>query len=186
MRKKLAFELLKIARELLGMEFDTEAEMKKYKQEHDVRPSTKLMVRKSEPAKSKSPEKTSVSDMSSSDFDWKKAEKAAAGVYSKNRLEVDSQKEILRKRLGDEADAVMTSVEGYVDDGYKNVNGYLRGIRVFRERTWSGRKSSLMARRSIWMRCRSFLRGLLFIGELRCPRLKLRRYGTPFRPVRER
>ena len=36
----------KIAKEMLGMEFDTEDEKKKYQQEHEVRPGTKLTVKK--------------------------------------------------------------------------------------------------------------------------------------------
>lgn len=45
---KVAKQLLVLARELLSMEFNTEAEMKKYKQDHDVRPGTKLTVKKTE------------------------------------------------------------------------------------------------------------------------------------------
>ena len=45
-RIALATEILKLAKELVSMDFDTEAEMKKYKQEHDVRPGTKLTVKK--------------------------------------------------------------------------------------------------------------------------------------------
>ena len=47
-RATIATEILKIAKELVSMDFDTEEEMKKYKQEHDVRPGTKLKVKKSE------------------------------------------------------------------------------------------------------------------------------------------
>jgi hypothetical protein len=42
----IASEILKIAKELMAIEFDTDAEKKKYQQEHDVRPGTKLMVKK--------------------------------------------------------------------------------------------------------------------------------------------
>jgi hypothetical protein len=45
-RLLVAKELLRLAKELVSMEFDTEEEMKKYKQEHDVRPGTKLTVKK--------------------------------------------------------------------------------------------------------------------------------------------
>jgi len=47
-RIALATEILKLAKELVSMDFDTEEEMKKYKQEHDVRPGTKLKVKKDE------------------------------------------------------------------------------------------------------------------------------------------
>jgi len=51
MRKKnirVAREILKLARELMAMEFNTEEEKKKYQREHDVRPGTKLVVKQSE------------------------------------------------------------------------------------------------------------------------------------------
>ena len=44
----IASEILKIAKELMAIEFDTDAEKKKYQQEHEVRPGTKLTVKKSE------------------------------------------------------------------------------------------------------------------------------------------
>jgi hypothetical protein len=44
----IASEILKIAKELMAIEFDTEAEKKKYQQEHDVRPGTKLTVKKTD------------------------------------------------------------------------------------------------------------------------------------------
>jgi len=40
MNSKIASELV-----LMSMEFDTEAEKKKYEQEHDVRPGTRLVVK---------------------------------------------------------------------------------------------------------------------------------------------
>ena len=43
-----AGEILKLAKELVSMDFDTEAEKKKYEQEHEVRPGTKLTVKKDE------------------------------------------------------------------------------------------------------------------------------------------
>jgi hypothetical protein len=44
----IASEILKIAKELMAMEFDTEEEKKKYQQEHEVRPGTKLTVKKTD------------------------------------------------------------------------------------------------------------------------------------------
>ena len=41
---KLAKQILVLAKELMSMEFSTEEEKKKYEQEHDVRPGTKLKV----------------------------------------------------------------------------------------------------------------------------------------------
>jgi hypothetical protein len=43
--RKVASEMLVLARELLGMEFDTKEEMDDYKREHDVRPGTKMTVK---------------------------------------------------------------------------------------------------------------------------------------------
>jgi len=42
---RIATELLVLARELLGIEFDTKKQMDDYKREHDVRRDTKLMVK---------------------------------------------------------------------------------------------------------------------------------------------
>jgi hypothetical protein len=50
-RIKVANELVRLAKSLMAMEFDTDAEMKKYKQDHDVRPGTKLTVKKTEEKK---------------------------------------------------------------------------------------------------------------------------------------
>lgn len=47
-RQIVAKELLKIAKDLTAMEFDTQAEKDTYEKEHDVRPGTKLTVKKSE------------------------------------------------------------------------------------------------------------------------------------------
>jgi hypothetical protein len=47
-RVAVAQELVKIAKSLVAIRFDTEEEMKKYKQEHEVRPETKLTVKKTE------------------------------------------------------------------------------------------------------------------------------------------
>jgi hypothetical protein len=47
-RIAVAKELVKLARELVAIEFDTDAEKKKYQQEHDVRPGTKLTVKQEE------------------------------------------------------------------------------------------------------------------------------------------
>jgi len=44
----VAHSLMKLAKQLVSMEFDTEEEKKKYQEEHDVRPGTKLTVTKSE------------------------------------------------------------------------------------------------------------------------------------------
>ena len=41
----IASEILKIAKELMAIEFDTDAEKKEYQQEHEVRPGTKLTVK---------------------------------------------------------------------------------------------------------------------------------------------
>ena len=41
----IASEILKIAKEVMAIEFDTDVEKKKYQQEHDVRPGTKLTVK---------------------------------------------------------------------------------------------------------------------------------------------
>jgi len=46
-------EILKLAKELMAIEFDTEAEKKKYQQEHEVRPGTKLTVKKDKGTKLK-------------------------------------------------------------------------------------------------------------------------------------
>jgi hypothetical protein len=54
----IASEILKIAKELMAIEFDTEAEKKKYQQEHDVRPGTKLTVKKDKGTKSPTPAPT--------------------------------------------------------------------------------------------------------------------------------
>jgi len=45
---KIAKQILILAKQLMAMEFDTEEEKKKYEQEHDVRPGTKLTVNKTE------------------------------------------------------------------------------------------------------------------------------------------
>jgi hypothetical protein len=45
-RIAVAQEILKLAKELMAIEFDTDAEKKKYQQEHEVRPGTKLTVKK--------------------------------------------------------------------------------------------------------------------------------------------
>jgi hypothetical protein len=47
-RRVIASEILKIAKELSAVEFDTEDEKKKYQQEHEVRPGTKLTVKEKE------------------------------------------------------------------------------------------------------------------------------------------
>jgi len=47
-RVVIASEILKIAKELMAIEFDTDAEKKKYQQEHEVRPGTKLTVKEGE------------------------------------------------------------------------------------------------------------------------------------------
>jgi len=44
----IASEILKIAKELMAIEFDTEEEKKKYQQEHEVRPGTQLTVKRKE------------------------------------------------------------------------------------------------------------------------------------------
>jgi hypothetical protein len=44
-RIAVAQELVRLAKELTAIEFDTEAEKKKYQQEHEVRPGTKLTVK---------------------------------------------------------------------------------------------------------------------------------------------
>ena len=54
-RIAVAQELVKLAKELMAIEFDTEAEKKKYQQEHDVRPGTKLTVKKDKGTKSQTP-----------------------------------------------------------------------------------------------------------------------------------
>jgi hypothetical protein len=54
-RVVIASEILKIAKELMAIEFDTKAEKKKYQQEHDVRPGTKLTVKKDKGTKSPTP-----------------------------------------------------------------------------------------------------------------------------------
>lgn len=43
-RTILASKILKVAKDMLAMEFDTEEALKKYKQDHDVRPGTKMTV----------------------------------------------------------------------------------------------------------------------------------------------
>jgi hypothetical protein len=45
-RIALAGEVVKLAKEIVSIEFGTEAEKKKYQNEHDVRPGTKLTVKK--------------------------------------------------------------------------------------------------------------------------------------------
>lgn len=57
-RIAVAKEIVKLAKELMAIEFDTEAEKKKYQQEHDVRPGTKLTVKKNKGTKSQTPERT--------------------------------------------------------------------------------------------------------------------------------
>ena len=63
-RTAFAKELLALARDLVGMEFDTKEEMEQYKKDHDVRPGTKMNVKapgKKEPAKKESlPQKEDV------------------------------------------------------------------------------------------------------------------------------
>jgi hypothetical protein len=54
-RIAVAGELVKLAKELVAIEFDTEAEKKKYQQEHDVRHGTKLTVKKNKGTKSQTP-----------------------------------------------------------------------------------------------------------------------------------
>jgi hypothetical protein len=56
-----ASEILRAAKEVVAIEFDTEEEMKKYKQEHAVRPETKMTVKKTEKSpttQEQTPEKT--------------------------------------------------------------------------------------------------------------------------------
>ena len=58
-RKMIANELLKLAKELLALEFDNKEQMEKYKKDHDVRPGTKMTVKQdkkplNKPGKSKS------------------------------------------------------------------------------------------------------------------------------------
>jgi hypothetical protein len=57
-RIAVAGELVKLAKELMAIEFDTEAEKKKYQQEHEVRPGTKLTVKKDKKPKLQTPERT--------------------------------------------------------------------------------------------------------------------------------
>jgi len=46
MDRQVANELVRIARSLVSLEFDTKEEMEAYKKEHKVRPGTKLTVKK--------------------------------------------------------------------------------------------------------------------------------------------
>ena len=55
-KKTLANELVKVAKMLVGIEFQTEEEKKKYEQEHDVKPGTKLEVVKEEKGEGKKEE----------------------------------------------------------------------------------------------------------------------------------
>lgn len=50
-KTKIASELLVLAKELLSMEFDTKEQMEQYKRDHDVRPGTKMTVKKETPVK---------------------------------------------------------------------------------------------------------------------------------------
>jgi len=73
-RTLVAKELLAIAEELIAMEFDTKEEMEKYKKDHDVRPGTKLVVKKQEkkePAKEekKSDKQPKLSEMDNDDLE---------------------------------------------------------------------------------------------------------------------
>ena len=49
-RTKIAKELVRLAKELVAIEFDTEEQKKKYQQEHSTRPGTKLTVKKTKKA----------------------------------------------------------------------------------------------------------------------------------------
>jgi hypothetical protein len=53
--RMIAGEILKVARLLSGMEFDTKGEMEQYKKEHDVQPGTKLTVKKKQRQKKVGP-----------------------------------------------------------------------------------------------------------------------------------
>lgn len=65
---RIAVELLKVARELLSMEFDTEEEKKKYQEEHDVRPGTKLEVKKQEQKKQTPSQKPKIEGLSVEEY----------------------------------------------------------------------------------------------------------------------
>jgi len=45
---RIASELVRLAKSLLSMEFDTKEEMEDYKRDHEVRPRTKMTVKKQE------------------------------------------------------------------------------------------------------------------------------------------
>jgi hypothetical protein len=57
-RVAVARELVKLAKSLMAIEFDTEYEKKKYQQEHEVRPGTKLTVKKDKKPSGQAPIKT--------------------------------------------------------------------------------------------------------------------------------
>lgn len=67
-RTAFAKELVRIAKELMALEFDTKEEMEQYKKDHDVRPGTKLEVKKDDGNKrQEAPVKKTESDSMPSD-----------------------------------------------------------------------------------------------------------------------
>lgn len=93
-RIKVASRLLKLARHLVSMEFDTDEEMKKYKQEHDVRPGTKLTVKKTEGGKISIPEKNKPTNKTehrkTDDAFWNSPKKSTMDIGS-DAVTVDKQ-----------------------------------------------------------------------------------------------
>jgi len=93
----IASEILKIAKELTAIEFDTEAEKKNYQQEHEVRPGTKLTVKEGEKPSAPAPAPAK-HDFSHGTFysqrpKLKDAVEKAKGIVSEmEKLEAESEK----------------------------------------------------------------------------------------------
>jgi hypothetical protein len=101
-RKRIAQELIKLARSLVSMKFDTEEEKKKYQQEHNVRPGTKLTVKK--PSVKAPAKETNKADQEKALTEYHKAKTdhdEAWNKYLKFNEENDSKWDEAKKR-GDE------------------------------------------------------------------------------------
>jgi len=119
-RIKIAKQLLVLAKSLVSMEFDTEEEKKKYQQEHEVRPGTKLTVKKGKPSGQapKAPKAPATSQKPSS---------IGTGKALFNPIDVGKKWSVEAERMEDgsiqgyatNADSARTYVMG--DDDFKDV-----------------------------------------------------------------
>ena len=126
----VATEILKVARELLAVEFDTEKEKKKYQQEHEVRPETKLTVKKkvgpqAEAVPRQSPEQKGPRRV---DFSMEDSRQVFVNNHKKFFRSGDEDRKVMADHGMNKAwqDAIMDSVAKYTDRYYKDLNGCLR------------------------------------------------------------